>query len=102
MESQLYWPDVGWVRPDELVLRRLLTLAEKGLRAYGVSDKARKRYLSVIEGRCVTRRTGSVWQREAVAAREKAGESRSAALSGMLADYVTLMHEGEPVHTWDM
>ena len=22
MESQLYWPDVGWVRPDELVLRR--------------------------------------------------------------------------------
>ena len=102
MESQLYWPDVGWVRPDELVLRRLLTLAEKGLQGYGVSAKARKRYLSVIEGRCITRRTGSVWQREAVAARERAGETRSEALRGMLGDYITLMHEGEPVHTWDV
>lgn len=92
----------GLGAPGRLVLRRLLTLAEKGLRAYGVSDKARKRYLSVIEGRCVTRRTGSVWQREAVAAREKAGESRAEALTGMLSDYVTHMHEGEPVHTWEV
>lgn len=102
MESQLYWPDVGWVRPDELVLRRLLVLAEDGLQRFGVSDKARKRYLSVIEGRCISRQTGSVWQRQAVAARERAGESRTQALHGMLRDYVTQMHEGEPVHTWEV
>ena len=93
---------MGWVRPDELTLRRLLPLADDGLRAFGVSSKARARYLSVIEGRCVTRQTGSVWQRRAVAAREQAGEDRTTALRGMLADYVTHMHEGEPVHSWTL
>lgn len=102
MYAQLYWPDVGWVRPDELILRRLLPLADEGLQAFGVSDKARARYLSVIEGRCVTRQTGSEWQRQAVRAREVAGDGRDRALAGMLADYITHMHEGEPVHTWPL
>ncbi|MDL9936174.1 glutamate-cysteine ligase family protein [Gordonia sp. ABSL1-1] len=101
MDAQLYWPTVGWVRPDELTLRRLLPLADEGLRSFGLSSKARSRYLSVIEGRCLNRQTGSVWQRTAVAAREAAGESRTRALHGMLRDYVTHMHEGEPVHIWE-
>lgn len=100
MAAQLYWPDIGWVRPDELTLRRLLPIAERGLESYGVSTKARNRYLNIIHGRCVTKQTGSVWQRKAVAAREAAGDSRDAALRGMLSDYVELMHEGEPVHNW--
>ncbi|MFT3716055.1 MAG: glutamate--cysteine ligase [Gordonia sp. (in: high G+C Gram-positive bacteria)] len=100
MDGNLYWPDVGWVRPDELALRRLLPLADAGLRSFGVGEKARSRYLQILEGRCVTRQTGSVWQRRAVVAREAAGESRRRALHGMLSDYVTLMHQGEPVHTW--
>ncbi|MCF3941079.1 glutamate--cysteine ligase [Gordonia tangerina] len=102
MEAQLYWPNVGWVRPDELTLRRLIDVADTGLRAYGVSGKARSRYLSVIEGRAITHQTGSAWQRRAVLAREDAGEDRARALRGMLRDYVTQMHEGEPVHTWSV
>lgn len=102
LEAQLYWPNVGWVRPDELTLRRLLPLADAGLQSFGVSSKARSRYLSVIEGRCINRQTGSAWQRRAVLAREDAGDSRDAALAGMLRDYVDLMHEGEPVHTWTL
>ncbi|MAU82687.1 glutamate--cysteine ligase [Gordonia sp. NPDC062954] len=102
MEAQLYWPNVGWVRPDELTLRRLIDVADTGLRAYGVSGKARSRYLSVIEGRAITHQTGSAWQRRAVLAREDAGEDRAQALRGMLRDYVTQMHEGEPVHTWSV
>lgn len=102
MGAQLYWPDVGHVRPDELTLRRLLPLAARGLDSFGVSGKAKSRYLGIIEGRCVSRQTGAVWQRRAVAAREAAGESRGQALHGMLLDYVALMHEGEPVHTWPL
>ncbi|MGK2318523.1 glutamate--cysteine ligase [Gordonia rhizosphera] len=101
LEAQLYWPNVGWVRPDELTLRRLLPLADAGLQSFGVSEKARSRYLSVIEGRCINRQTGSAWQRKAVLAREAAGESRDQALRGMLRDYVAHMHEGEPVHVWE-
>lgn len=100
MRAQLYWPDIGWVRPDELTLRKLLPLAERGLTSFGVSEKTRRRYLEVIRGRCLTQQTGSVWQRRAVAARERAGDSRAQALHGMLTDYTVLMHEGEPVHTW--
>ena len=102
INAQLYWPTVGWVRPDDLTLRRLLPIVDDGLRTYGVSGKARTRYLSVIEGRCLCRQTGAVWQRNAVAARERAGERRVDALHGMLRDYLALMHEGEPVHSWPL
>jgi hypothetical protein len=99
-DANLYWPEVGWVSPQELVLRRLLPLADAGLAAYGVESDVRDRYLGVIEGRCLSRRSGSGWQREAVVAREKAGDDRQQALAGMLADYLTNMHDGEPAHTW--
>ncbi len=102
MEAQLYWPEVGWVRPDELVLRRLLPLAHSGLRSFGVSDAARERYLGVIEGRCLARRTGSVWQRETVAGLQTSGRSRPEATTEMLRRYVELMHLGNPVHTWPL
>ncbi|RKT52334.1 glutamate-cysteine ligase family protein [Saccharothrix australiensis] len=100
MGAQLYWPGIGWVPPDELVLRRLLPLAHEGLQACGVSDSARERYLGVIEARCLSRRTGSQWQRETVALLESRGVDRQGALSAMLGQYVELMHGGEPVHTW--
>ncbi|CAL9646620.1 glutamate-cysteine ligase family protein [Saccharothrix sp. NPDC042600] len=100
MGAHLYWPGIGWVPPDELVLRRLLPLAHEGLTACGVSDEARERYLGVIEARCLSRRTGSTWQRDTVALLEERGVEREVALSAMLARYVELMHHGEPVHTW--
>ncbi|MGI9063935.1 MAG: glutamate-cysteine ligase family protein [Pseudonocardiaceae bacterium] len=100
MDAELYWPGMGWVPPDELVLRRLLPLAHEGLRSHGASDAVRERYLGVIEQRCVTRRTGSVWQREAVAALAGSAGNRTAALVGMLERYVEHMHSNEPVHAW--
>lgn len=100
LDAELYWPDIGWVGAAELVLRRLLPLADEGLTAFGLSAAARERYLSVIEGRCITKQTGAAWQRAQVARREDAGESRTVALAGMLGDYVTNMREGDAVHTW--
>ena len=86
--------------PQELVLRRLLPMAEAGLDAFGVDPDVRDRYLRVIEGRCLRRQNGAVWQRSALAARERAGDDRDRALAGMLSDYLDRMHDGEPVHTW--
>lgn len=100
MDSRLYWPGVGWVPPDELVLRKLLPLAHEGLRSYGVCDAARERYLGVIEQRCVARRTGARWQRETVQKLVGQGASRQAALAGMLRHYIDRMHTNEPVHDW--
>jgi hypothetical protein len=99
-DAQLYWPGIGWVPPDELVLRRLLPMAHEGLRECGVSDAVRERYLGVIEQRCLAQRTGSTWQRETVAHLEDQGLDRDTALAGMLHRYVELSNTNEPVHTW--
>ncbi|MDR7301488.1 glutamate--cysteine ligase [Haloactinomyces albus] len=99
MGGHLYWPDVGWVAPDELVLRRLLPMAHEGLRNLGVSDAARERHLGVIEQRCLHGQTGSTWQRDTVALLEQRMDRREA-LRSMLRRYVDLTEVGEPVHTW--
>lgn len=100
MDARLYWPGVGWIPPDELVLRKLLPLAHAGLRSCGVSDATREHYLGVIEQRCVTRRTGATWQRETVLRLAKQGADRQTALAGMLRHYIDRMHSNEPVHSW--
>ncbi|MGV9747102.1 glutamate-cysteine ligase family protein [Rhodococcus zopfii] len=100
LDARLYWPGLGWIGADELVLRRLLPLAHEGLEAYGLSSRARDRYLGIIEQRCLNRRTGAAWQREQVARREAAGADRRTALTEMMRDYVHNMAEGRPVHEW--
>ncbi|MBN9112653.1 MAG: glutamate--cysteine ligase [Pseudonocardia sp.] len=100
LDGPLYWPGSGWIRPDELVLRKLLPQAQEGLARWGVSGEVVDRYLSVIERRCVTRRTGAVWQLDAVAALEAGGADRETALHGMLARYLEQSDANEPVHSW--
>jgi hypothetical protein len=100
MGAQLYWPGLGSVPPDELVLRKLLPMAHEGLRELGMTDAAADRYLDVIEQRCLRRRTGASWQLDTVATLEARGSSRENAVLGMFRAYVELMHTGEPVHTW--
>lgn len=100
MDAELYWPDVGSVGAADLVLRRLLPIADEGLTSFGLSPKARAHYLGIIEGRCVTRQTGASWQRAQVLRYEDAGLSRPEALVAMLERYVENMREGNPVHTW--
>lgn len=62
----------------------------------------RDRYLSVIEGRCLTGQNGSSWQIEAVRRLEARGLDRPAALREMLRSYAAQMHENLPVHTWEL
>ncbi|MEV3903128.1 glutamate--cysteine ligase [Mycobacterium sp. NPDC050551] len=101
MDARLYWPGLGEVTPDELVLRQLLPMAEEGLRRWGVAAEVRDRYLGVIEGRAKTGRNGAVWQTETVRALQERGLARPAALAEMLRLYCQRMHSNEPVHTWD-
>jgi hypothetical protein len=58
------------------------------------------RYLSVIEQRCLRRRTGASWQVETVQLLTERGLDRSAALRGMLHRYVENMCANKPVHEW--
>ena len=101
LDASVYWPGLGEVGVAELTLRRLLPLAREGLSRWQVDSGYADRMLSVIEQRCLTGRTGATWQAETVRAlEERGGLSRSEALQEMTQLYLTLMHAGEPVHTW--
>ena len=101
MSARLYWPGLGELTPDELVLRQLLPMADEGLRRWKVAAEVRDRYLGVIEGRAKTGRNGSVWQVATVERLQQRGLDRSQALAEMLRVYCELMHSNEPVHTWE-
>jgi hypothetical protein len=102
MESRLYWPGLGEVTADELVLRRLLPMAHEGLRRWGVAAEVRDRYLGVIEGRAKSGQNGAAWQVSQVHALQERGLTRPEALAEMLRMYCQGMHSNEPVHTWDI
>jgi hypothetical protein len=102
LEGPLYWPGSGWIRPDELVLRKLLPGAAEGLARWGVTAPVVDRYLSVIEQRCARRRTGAAWQLDTVAALESGGADRPRALRGMLDRYLEHSEANDPVHTWPL
>lgn len=101
LDAQLYWPGLGEVTTDELVLRQLLPMADEGLQAWGVVAEVRDRFLGVIEGRAKTGRNGATWQVSTVRALQAGGMTRPAALAEMLHRYCDHMHTNEPVHTWE-
>ena len=100
IEAQVYWPGVGQVRATELVLRRLLPLAYQGLAAWGVADDEAKRFLGIIEQRCLLGTNGAEWFAHRLHA-EGASLERPEALRRTLVAYREAMHTNEPVHTWD-
>ena len=100
IEAPLYWPGLGTVPAHELVLSTMLPLAQKGLADWGVDAAVIDHYLSVIEQRCVRRRTGATWQTDVVKGLERAGASRQTAMHRMLERYVEGMEANEPVHCW--
>ena len=99
-DATVYWPGVGEVTVDELVLRRLLPMAHEGLDRWGVDGKVRDRYLGVIEQRSKASVNGATWQVDTVHALEASGMDRMSALTRMLQLYCEGMHSNEPVHTW--
>ncbi|MGM0384559.1 MAG: glutamate--cysteine ligase [Actinomycetota bacterium] len=102
MDAVTYWPGMGEVPVAELVHRRLLPLAEEGLRDWGVDDDIRERLLGVIEGRCSTGQNGARWQVDTVHAFEARGMDRWEALRRMTQEYIARGHTNEPVHTWEI
>ncbi|MEV4110853.1 glutamate--cysteine ligase [Nonomuraea sp. NPDC049695] len=99
LDARLYWPGMGEVPAAELILRRLLPMAHEGLARWGVHGPVADRLLGIIEGRCLTGRTGASWQVDRVRAH---GGDRHEALRSMTLGYIERMHSNEPVHTWDV
>ncbi|RVX47235.1 gamma-glutamyl:cysteine ligase YbdK (ATP-grasp superfamily) [Nonomuraea polychroma] len=99
LDARLYWPGMGEVPASELILRRLLPMAQEGLAKWGVDGPVADRLLAIIEGRCLTGRTGATWQVERVHAQ---GGDRHEALRAMTLEYIERMHTNEPAHLWEV
>jgi hypothetical protein len=102
IHAQLYWPGLGTVPVTELVLRRLLPLAQQGLTEWGVDTAIVDRLLGVIERRCIAHRNGAEWQVETFHRidNEKQPLDRRDSLRAMLRRYVEYMHDNVPVADW--
>ncbi|WP_309647402.1 glutamate-cysteine ligase family protein [Nocardioides sp.] len=98
IDAQIYWPGVGQVQATELVLRRLLPLAQEGLESWGATAEEIDRMLGIIEQRCLTGRNGAEWFTRQMHQRPEA--DRYDALRAVLLEYAERMHTNEPVHTW--
>ena len=101
IEARVYWPGVGEVPATELVLRRLLPMAHRGLERWGIDAGDRDRLLGIIERRCVTHRNGAAWQAaEFHRLYEDRQLDRADALREMTLRYREHMHSNVPVHDW--
>jgi hypothetical protein len=101
IDARVYWPGLGELPAAELVLRRLLPLADDGLSRWGVDAPVRDRLLEIIERRCVTLRNGASWQSEAFhQLYDERGLDRAEALRQMTLRYREYMHSNQPVHEW--
>lgn len=101
IEAEVFWPGVGNVQATELVLRRLLPQAAKGLDAWGVAPEVRDRLLGIVEQRCLTQRNGAQWQADVFhQLYTKGSYDRRNALREMLKRYRVHMHDNTPVHEW--
>jgi len=100
LDAEVYWPGVGMVPVAELILRRLLPMAARGLARWRVDAADASRLLSIIERRCVTGQNGAAWQVNSVRRLQARGVERDEALRLMTQDYLELMSVGEPVHSW--
>src|SRR3954447_23802884 len=103
IDARVYWPAVGEVPVAELVLRRLLPVARRGLEALEVDAADRDRLMGIIEQRCLTERNGASWQ--AATFHHLYAErrlDRMDALREMTLRYRELMHSNAPVHEWPL
>jgi CBS domain-containing protein len=99
LDAQMTWLDGETLTAQELICRRLLPFARRGLEASAIDGQDIDRYLGTIEARVGSRRTGAHWQLGSLASMGEDGtlEERMAAL---VAATVSRQAEGQPVHHW--
>lgn len=95
LEAELDWLDGQRYGCTQLVLDKLLPLAEQGLNALKLEPEDISYYLAIIQQRVRSGRNGAAWQREWVNCNGKD-------LQGLSAAYLTRQNSQKPVHEWEV
>lgn len=102
IDTRVRWPRLGTVPVSDLLVQQLIPRAMEGLRDIGADADVVERCEEVLQGRAATRRTGARWQIDTVAALERSGMDRRAALAAMTRRYREGQASGRPVHEWPL
>lgn len=105
LNARLVWPRLDGSslqeRPSAEILRELLPVAGRGLRAIGIGQEEIDKYLGVIEGRLERGVTGAIWQLQCYEkVRRKLNDNL--ALHTMLESYWQQSRANCPVAEWSM
>ncbi|MEJ7598531.1 MAG: glutamate-cysteine ligase family protein [Kofleriaceae bacterium] len=98
--AHFQWLDGEEISASDLVLERLLPIAEAGLRRQQIHEDDIKRYLGVIDARVRTGRTGSRWllsSWNALKDKAASGERSNALVAATIKRQLT----GRPVSEWE-
>lgn len=93
LRSRQKWINEEDINAKELILEKLLPLAQQGLISLGISIEDSDKYLGIIHDRVKTGQNGSTWQRLFV---EKHGRDMTALTKA----YIKNQNSGVPVHQW--
>ncbi|MBW3604133.1 MAG: glutamate--cysteine ligase [Actinobacteria bacterium] len=103
LTAELYWPGAGAHVPvTELIVRRLLSIAEEGLRDWQVNDSDIDYYLGIIEERVLSGQNGATWQIAAWRSLRESGLDDHEAFRELVSHYHSRSFAGSPVHTWTL
>ncbi|MDQ3368090.1 MAG: CBS domain-containing protein [Myxococcota bacterium] len=98
--SHFGWLDHEEISARELVLERLLPLAQAGLRRQGVDDDDARKYLTVVDERVRSGRTGARWQLSSWnSLRDRATSAERA--NALVAATAQRQLTGRPVSEWE-
>ncbi len=98
--SQLTWLNGETVSTTGLICDRLIPMAADALRARGLDSAQVDRYLSIIDRRVSSHRTGAQWHVQSLAMMRGQGTAGER-LSALCAATVERQRENTPVHEWE-
>jgi CBS domain-containing protein len=101
LDSQFRWIKDKVYPADELILKELLPIARYGLEKVNIPKKDVDKFLSVIEERTRTRKTGARWITDSFNKLNYDG-TKQEALVALTAGIVRRQKKGIPVHRWSL
>ncbi|MEO5583687.1 MAG: CBS domain-containing protein [Saprospiraceae bacterium] len=101
IDSKFNWFDDQKIPAVELILKELLPLAHKGLKAQKVNDDDINKYLGIIEDRAKKHMNGARWQLRAYT-KLMEQTNRTEALTVMTAAMLANQKKNIPIHKWKM
>lgn len=100
LQTELRWLDGKRIPTATLILEELLPIARKGLEKAKIQKEDIDRYLSVIQKRTESRRTGAQWLLDSYESFTEG--TRAEKMAALVKATVAREKSGKPVHEWEV